>query len=511
MKEQNRKHITDLQTTQALAEVIGKYFSLSEVLYLNISPFRLLNGIDKHFITHVLIPSGIQEIYGGDRNINRIFNEFDSIEEKFDYIIGDLPFGLETVEWVDATKNVRIKDRMNWILLLKSLFLLKNGGYGLYTVEPAFWTAQGSHLTKELGAKGFFVHAIFNPPENILAPITSLRPNIILISREKRDYIFIAELTSIDEITALLENYRNKKGTDYFEEGIFIEHHDFKGINNYTINKQIERLISQYKEYHEYKVKNISKEIILGNEKEDFEDRFNSIYIPRRGKTPILCNYKNSNIKHSNYFQVVLDESIVKNVYVELFFSSDLGKLVLQSTYGELAIPHITKQDLEEISIPIPELSEQETIIQTKNRLDTLQAAIIEFEKELSLSPKSAYAVQSKIEGMLDDLNVLSDAGRIRAIIRKGESKIIEFKQTLSLDIRTKTKEKYIEKSTLKEIIAFLNTEGGTLLIGVTYDGYIEGIQEEIAKFYKNTDKFLLHFKNLLKEKIGEKFGMVQS
>ena len=72
---------------------------------------------------------------------------------------------------------------------------------------------------------------------------------------------------------------------------------------------------------------------------------------------------------------------------------------------------------------------------------------------------------------------------------------------------KKQTKEKYIELSAFKTIVAFLNTEGGVLLVGVADDGNIPGIDIEIDKFHKgNTDKFLLHFKNSLKTRIGEEF-----
>jgi hypothetical protein len=104
-------------------------------------------------------------------------------------------------------------------------------------------------------------------------------------------------------------------------------------------------------------------------------------------------------------------------------------------------------------------------------------------------------------------LRLLAVENEINRIIEKGESKSLEFKETLSLDVRTNKKEKYIEHSALKTVVAFLNSIGGTLLIGVGDDGLITGVEKEINKLYKmSTDKFLLHFKNLIKTRIGEQF-----
>ncbi len=95
----------------------------------------------------------------------------------------------------------------------------------------------------------------------------------------------------------------------------------------------------------------------------------------------------------------------------------------------------------------------------------------------------------------------------IHQLVISAESKTLEFKQTLSLDIRTNNKEKYIEINCLKTIAGFLNSDGGTLLVGVTDDNKPVGVMGEISNLHKGSeDKFLLHFKSLVKEHIGEEF-----
>ncbi|MBK82910.1 MAG: type I restriction endonuclease subunit R [Gammaproteobacteria bacterium] len=100
----------------------------------------------------------------------------------------------------------------------------------------------------------------------------------------------------------------------------------------------------------------------------------------------------------------------------------------------------------------------------------------------------------------------MSEEDQIKLLISKNESKTLEFKETFSVDVKKGTKEKYIEKAALKSLGAFLNSEGGELLIGVKDDGTVLGVDDEIEKFYKNEDKYLLNFKNHIKSKIGEGF-----
>ena len=162
---------------------------------------------------------------------------------------------------------------------------------------------------------------------------------------------------------------------------------------------------------------------------------------------------------------------------------------------------------LSDLSIPIPKLSNQKDIIDASARLDSLRQHIDELDKNMALSPMNTDAVLEQSSKMLAAVGGLTDAEKVMSLIRKGESGDCEFKESFSLDIRKGTQEKYIEISSLKTIAAFLNTDGGTLLVGVSDDGSVPGLEREIKMFHKDkTDRFLLHFKNQLKSKIGEEF-----
>ena len=100
----------------------------------------------------------------------------------------------------------------------------------------------------------------------------------------------------------------------------------------------------------------------------------------------------------------------------------------------------------------------------------------------------------------------LSPADRVAALVPVGESKTLEFKETFAMDIKSGNKEKYLETAALKTVAAFLNSDGGDLLVGVDDDGNVTGVNNELEKFYKKEDKYLLSFKNQVKSKIGEAF-----
>ena len=96
-------------------------------------------------------------------------------------------------------------------------------------------------------------------------------------------------------------------------------------------------------------------------------------------------------------------------------------------------------------------------------------------------------------------LTEMTDAELIDAI-SAGEGDQLEFKSTLRWNLKANRPGKEIEISAMKTIVAFLNSEGGTLIVGVEDDGSILGIE---ADNFPNEDKFMLHFNNLIKQHIG--------
>ncbi len=92
---------------------------------------------------------------------------------------------------------------------------------------------------------------------------------------------------------------------------------------------------------------------------------------------------------------------------------------------------------------------------------------------------------------------------RIKAMISKGEGPKLEFKSSLRTNLHTNAIDKNIENSILKTIVAYLNSEGGTLIVGVSDNGEIIGLEKDA---FVNDDKLKLHFNNMVKNSVGTQF-----
>ena len=90
-------------------------------------------------------------------------------------------------------------------------------------------------------------------------------------------------------------------------------------------------------------------------------------------------------------------------------------------------------------------------------------------------------------------------------LIKRGESKTLEFKSTLRWSLKEdRQDDKGVTHAVLKTIAAFLNTEGGDLLIGVADDGSIVGIERDQLE---SDDKFMRHLAQVVRNGLGDRAG----
>jgi len=90
-------------------------------------------------------------------------------------------------------------------------------------------------------------------------------------------------------------------------------------------------------------------------------------------------------------------------------------------------------------------------------------------------------------------------------LIQRGESKTLEFKSTIRWSLKEdRQDDKGVTHAVLKTIAAFLNKDGGDLLIGVADDRSIVGIEMDRLD---NDDKFMLHLAQVVRNGLGDRAG----
>ena len=92
-------------------------------------------------------------------------------------------------------------------------------------------------------------------------------------------------------------------------------------------------------------------------------------------------------------------------------------------------------------------------------------------------------------------------------LIAEGEGEELEFKSSLRWDIKDGKKNKSLEDVVVKTIAAFLNAQGGTLLIGVDDNQKVIGLEHDYRTLGKaNRDAFELHLRNIFNKNFNTSF-----
>ena len=99
-----------------------------------------------------------------------------------------------------------------------------------------------------------------------------------------------------------------------------------------------------------------------------------------------------------------------------------------------------------------------------------------------------------------------AEEAHILDLISKGENSRVEFKSSARHDLQKDEKNPAIEDEIAKQVVGFWNSEGGDLLIGVSDDGEVVGIEHDYAHCGKsaNSDGWIRFIEELLLDRVPE-------
>ena len=90
-------------------------------------------------------------------------------------------------------------------------------------------------------------------------------------------------------------------------------------------------------------------------------------------------------------------------------------------------------------------------------------------------------------------------------LIQRGESDRLEFKSSARWNLHTRARDERIEQVIAKTVAGFLNTDGGTLLIGVDDNGETVGLAADFAVVKSpDPDRFELWLRDFLTQSLGQ-------
>jgi len=239
-------------------------------------------------------------------------------------------------------------------------------------------------------------------------------------------------------------------------------------------------------------------EILRAFRNYDFSDRYSEYFELRRDIS--TRDRDGINKAFSGLMKILFphNEATQEEIEEMLCFAIEGRKRVkdqlmrIDSTYAEVCFGYTCNDEGNEVFVSTLEEQEYPEHFKSSCADDTQDAA----SQDLPETPDKESEKGSAGSEIQETISV-------EDIISHGESSTMEFKSTLRWNIKAKRDDKEMGLIVMKTVCALLNTEGGTVLVGVQDDGTILGIDLD---HFPNDDKYLLHFGQILNNHIGPEF-----
>lgn len=377
-------------------------------------------------------------------------------------------------------------------------------------MAPSFYrTFRIGHLTELLSDEGIHVVGIVNTPARLLLPHTQIQSMFVIISRHPAESTFAIDCQTLEDLQLNISSALDRAYTADLRTGIEIDLLQFQGFEHWYAQREIDALEGDYTKYEKFTLAEVSLFINLARTGMEFEDVPNSVYLPMIGNGAAVNSFEKMTMKHQNYCQLVVDTSRAAPHFLSSFLNTRHFRLYLEAEKASKSqvIPKLNREQIRLLPVALPNLETQQKISHNIAKLIELQSMVNELAQNISVISVSSSSMTRQVDEALAVFGRLSIEDQLYSLLVSGESKTVEFKQTFSLDIADNSKKTFLEDMVIKTIGAFLNSDGGDLLVGVNDDGLVTGIDFEIEKLHKNSrDEFLKYFKNRLKHRIGEQF-----
>jgi hypothetical protein len=319
------------------------------------------------------------------------------------------PFGAKgshplVLQGVDG-KDVELHDDLGNLILAASAARLGQQGIGIYIVTPSFFFSSRSVL-RDFGSIGLGVEAALALPPGSFAPYTSIQSYLVVVRRRVTDRLFVGQL-STDAKTNLqiISNFREGKAGGALELGRYVTLQGFTGLDRLRMEEQLEQAGRVFGA-PAVRLGELAVAITLGRSGSEFHfpAAENALFVPLIGISKVVDSQDDMTLKAQNYAQVTIDPSRSQARFVAHFLNSELGKEIRESNKGGTVIPKLNTQTLKNLSVFLPSLESQRSMLEVETRIATerntllgLQNELTQFERELWSNPQGAASVGKRL------------------------------------------------------------------------------------------------------------------
>lgn len=458
-----------------------------------------------------------------------------TLPKKADLIVSSLPIGVKLTEKIiirereeDPTNNLKVLEkRMDLKLasdaiIFNSVRQITDNGMAIFlTNHQLLLTRRSRQMIKILEDEGVFLNAAISI-QNPKIPGTGIKFLMSIFSRQKTDTLFFGGCKSVlsNDVLHAYNSGINEEGV-----GVWSTLEDFIGfsddnipliddpkIHKHMLQKKLVASSTLFEFFTLSDLKTAHSSTSNGRLRGKWAEFSweNAIYLRKNNPIATVDESVAENWR-GGYFAIELKKDKVNNEYLNYLFTRSVGKYMLDTIVWGNVVRSINKRNLWSMPILLPSLETQKTVVEIRRQIDLKMSELDELKEMLN---------------RLDDLDLIraelekvkTSQDDVVGLLQQEEGSKLEFKSSLwrnfskdlPIDSQT-TKNLKLEDSVIKTICAFLNSEGGTLLIGVSDtkspDGrsLITGIEHDYVwckKNNQNQDGFGQSIENIIRDKL---------
>jgi type I restriction system adenine methylase HsdM len=287
-------------------------------------------------------------------------------------------------------------------------------------------------------------------------------------------------------------------------------------VDNSPIVKEIAHLLSHHEGFERIPLSNKDLVKTIRVAKPEYAEKIeNAVYLRRHQpeKSPVLLALFGKEKTKGSYIEIVFHKNKLINEYAKLFFESSLGRLMLNRIPTGVSIQMLQASSIKSLNIPIPSVEVQSEVIKVASKLLIAKQQIDVFFSNLTTEPKQYKLIEDNTDAMVYTLSSMSDAKHLKHLIAMGETRQMEFKQSFFANVdkirsnEKLVKNKDVQAEVIKDIASFMNSDGGTLLIGVNDQGKITGVDLELKKCrWNKMDSYIQELGAQLESRLGKNY-----
>ena len=328
--------------------------------------------------------------------------EIEISQNQFDLIISVPAFGLPSQKksYSLPEGTLQLQDSVTYLHMISACQQLSQKGKAVFLLPESFYGHDRmDSVINNLGEFGLHINAIISLPSNMLQPATSVNTALFFISREETSDLFIGHLSDVVDENSLLKNLIQRKKGAILETGYLVTNpEEYKSWRQYSLLVEIQEIVKHSK-LPIVKLEEIAIKFDFAKKGEDigFEEIPNSFFLPLMEHLPIALD--SADITNpSHYVQVILKPELALADYVAGYFGTEAGKKVMASLASGNVITKISKLDLFDALVLLPEIEVQQKVIEIHRAMRELSFQLQKFEKALFKRPDQAEKLRKDIQ-----------------------------------------------------------------------------------------------------------------